>query len=169
MILFLTCERCSPFSLCRLHSWVLILVLFFVFFCFPFCLFLFLVLFFPLLLPPAIFSFHISPGCLAAPPPAAVAAGDDVSHHAPQPPPLPPSFSQALLRSPLPSLPYLFSPSCVSYSLLSATLGSSRGIVMPATSATGFSPIMATPAPVKSDVPLVQDAAGKLFYTLSHG
>ncbi|XP_015283313.1 PREDICTED: zinc finger protein castor homolog 1 [Gekko japonicus] len=98
-----------------------------------------------------------SGGCLAAAPPP---AGDDVSHNAPQPPPLPPSFSQALLRSPLPSLPYLFSPSCVSYSLLSATLGSSRGIVMPATSATGFSPIMATPAPVKSDVPLVQDAAG---------
>ncbi|XP_048374889.1 zinc finger protein castor homolog 1 isoform X2 [Sphaerodactylus townsendi] len=101
-----------------------------------------------------------SAGCLAAPLPAAAAAGDDVSHNAPPPPPLPPSFSQALLRSPLPSLPYLFSPSCVSYSLLSATLGSSRGIVMPATSSTGFSPIMATPAPVKSDVPLVQDAAG---------
>ncbi|XP_077167632.1 zinc finger protein castor homolog 1 isoform X3 [Paroedura picta] len=103
-----------------------------------------------------------SAGCLAAPSAAAAAAaaGDDVSHTAPQPPPLPPSFSQALLRSPLPSLPYLFSPSCVSYSLLSATLGSSRGIVMPATGAAGFSPIMATPAPVKSDVPLVQDAAG---------
>ncbi|XP_066493059.1 zinc finger protein castor homolog 1 isoform X2 [Tiliqua scincoides] len=99
-----------------------------------------------------------SAGCLAALPPAA--AGDDASHNAPQPPPLPPSFSQALLRSPLPSLPYLFSPSCVSYSLLSATLGSSRGIVLPPASSTGFSPIMATPTPVKSDVPLVQDAAG---------
>uniref|UniRef100_A0ABM5EKG7 Zinc finger protein castor homolog 1 isoform X3 n=1 Tax=Pogona vitticeps TaxID=103695 RepID=A0ABM5EKG7_9SAUR len=109
-----------------------------------------------------------SGGCLAAPPPlpAAAAAGDDVSHNAPPPPPppppppLPPSFSQALLRSPLPSLPYLFSPSCVSYSLLSATLGSSRGLVLPTASSTGFSPVLATPAPVKSDVPLVQDAAG---------
>ncbi|XP_042335450.1 zinc finger protein castor homolog 1 isoform X2 [Sceloporus undulatus] len=105
-----------------------------------------------------------SAGCLAAAPPpplpSAAAAGDDVAHSAPQPPPLPPSFSQALLRAPLPSLPYLFSPSCVSYSLLSATLGSSRGIVLPTASSTGFSPIIATPTPVKSDVPLVQDAAG---------
>ncbi|XP_067328788.1 zinc finger protein castor homolog 1 isoform X3 [Anolis sagrei] len=105
-----------------------------------------------------------SAGCLAAPPPlppSAAAAGDDVAHNAPpQPPPLPPSFSQALLRAPLPSLPYLFSPSCVSYSLLSATLGSSRGIVLPTASSTGFSPVIATPTPVKSDVPLVQDAAG---------
>uniref|UniRef100_A0A803SM25 C2H2-type domain-containing protein n=2 Tax=Anolis carolinensis TaxID=28377 RepID=A0A803SM25_ANOCA len=104
-----------------------------------------------------------SAGCLAAPPPlppAPAAAGDDVAHNAPQPPPLPPSFSQALLRAPLPSLPYLFSPSCVSYSLLSATLGSSRGIVLPTASSTGFSPVLATPTPVKSDVPLVQDAAG---------
>ncbi|XP_063173661.1 zinc finger protein castor homolog 1 isoform X2 [Candoia aspera] len=100
-----------------------------------------------------------SAGCLAALPPPP-AAGDDVAHNAPQPPPLPPSFSQALLRSPLPSLPYLFSPSCVSYSLLSATLGSSRGIVLPTASSTGLSPILATPTPVKSDVPLVQDAAG---------
>uniref|UniRef100_A0A452HBA6 C2H2-type domain-containing protein n=1 Tax=Gopherus agassizii TaxID=38772 RepID=A0A452HBA6_9SAUR len=101
-----------------------------------------------------------SAGCLVPPPTAA--AADDATHNAPQPPPppLPPSFSQALLRSPLPSLPYLFSPSCLSYSLLSATLGSSRGIVMPATSTPGFSPIIATPTPVKSDVPLVQDAAG---------
>ncbi|XP_061458108.1 zinc finger protein castor homolog 1 isoform X2 [Rhineura floridana] len=104
-----------------------------------------------------------SAGCLAAaaaPPPPDAAAGDDVTHNAPQPPPLPPSFSQALLRSPLPSLPYLFSPSCVSYSLLSATLGSSRGLVLPTASSTGFSPIIAAPTPVKSDVPLVQDAAG---------
>nr|XP_034976387.1 zinc finger protein castor homolog 1 isoform X3 [Zootoca vivipara] len=102
-----------------------------------------------------------SAGCLAAAavPPAA-AGGDDVTQNAPQPPPLPPSFSQALLRSPLPSLPYLFSPSCVSYSLLSATLGSSRGLVLPTASSTGFSPIIAAPTPVKSDVPLVQDAAG---------
>ncbi|XP_034294723.1 zinc finger protein castor homolog 1 isoform X4 [Pantherophis guttatus] len=103
-----------------------------------------------------------SAGCLAAlpPPPPPAAAGDDVSHNAPPPPPpsLPPSFSQALLRSPLPSLPYLFSPSCVSYSLLSATLGSSRGIALPTASSTGLSPILASP--VKSDVPLVQDAAG---------
>ncbi|XP_044301201.1 zinc finger protein castor homolog 1 isoform X3 [Varanus komodoensis] len=101
-----------------------------------------------------------SAGCLAAPPLPPAAAGDDVTHNAPQAPPLPPSFSPALLRSPLPSLPYLFSPSCVSYSLLSATLGSSKGIVVPTASSTGFSPIIATPAPVKSDVPLVQDAAG---------
>ncbi|XP_075762540.1 zinc finger protein castor homolog 1 isoform X2 [Pelodiscus sinensis] len=103
-----------------------------------------------------------SAGCLVPPPPPPAAAADDATHNAPQPlpPPLPPSFSQALLRSPLPSLPYLFSPSCLSYSLLSATLGSSRGIVMPTTSSPGFSPIIATPPPVKSDVPLVQDAAG---------
>lgn len=31
---------------------------------------------------------------------------------------------------------------------------------MPAASTAGFSPIIATPTPVKSDVPLVQDAAG---------
>ncbi|XP_052547385.1 zinc finger protein castor homolog 1 isoform X3 [Tympanuchus pallidicinctus] len=101
-----------------------------------------------------------SAGCLV--PSTATAAADDATHNAPQPqpPPLPPSFSQALLRSPIPTLPYLFSPSCLSYSLLSATLGSSRGIVMPAASTTGFSPIIATPTPVKSDVPLVQDAAG---------
>jgi len=105
------------------------------------------------------FSLH-SPGCLV--PSTATAAADDATHNAPQPQPpsLPPSFSQALLRSPLPTFPYLFSPSCLSYSLLSATLGSSRGIVMPAASTTGFAPIIATPTPVKSDVPLVQDAAG---------
>nr|XP_033777838.1 zinc finger protein castor homolog 1 isoform X2 [Geotrypetes seraphini] len=97
-----------------------------------------------------------SAGCLVP-----TAATDDVTaHNAPQPPPppllQPPSFSQALLRSPLPSLPYLLSPSCLSYSLLSATLGASRGIVMPANN----TPIIATPAPATSDVPLVQDAAG---------
>ncbi|XP_019397220.1 PREDICTED: zinc finger protein castor homolog 1 isoform X2 [Crocodylus porosus] len=101
-----------------------------------------------------------SAGCLV-PPTTTAAVADDATHNAQQPPPpLPPSFSQALLRSPLPTLPYLFSPSCLSYSLLSATLGSSRGIVMPAASTPGFSPIIATPTPVKSDVPLVQDAAG---------
>ncbi|XP_070615813.1 zinc finger protein castor homolog 1 [Erythrolamprus reginae] len=102
-----------------------------------------------------------SAGCLAAlpPPPPVAAAGDDVSHSVPPPPSLPPSsFSPALLRSPLPSLPYLFSPSCVSYSLLSATLGSSRSLALPTASSTGLSPILASP--VKSDVPLVQDAAG---------
>lgn len=127
--------------------------LFLVFFCFPF----FLLFFF---LSPR------SPGCLV--PSTATAAADDATHNAPQPqpPPLPPSFSQALLRSPIPTLPYLFSPSCLSYSLLSATLGSSRGIVMPAASTTGFSPIIATPTPVKSDVPLVQDAAGNTLLSL---
>ncbi|XP_056651756.1 zinc finger protein castor homolog 1 isoform X2 [Monodelphis domestica] len=94
-----------------------------------------------------------SAGCLAAAAPAATA------DEAPQPP-LPPSFSQALLRSPLPSLPYLLSPSCVSYSLLSATLGTSRALVMPATSTPGFPSVLATPPPVKSDIPIVQDAAG---------
>lgn len=137
---------------------------FFCFFCFILVFFvcfglvlLFCLVFFPFFL--LFFSPH-SPGCLV--PPTATAAADDATHNAPQPQPpsLPPSFSQALLRSPLPTLPYLFSPSCLSYSLLSATLGSSRGIVMPAASTTGFSPIIATPTPVKSDVPLVQDAAG---------
>lgn len=112
----------------------------------------------------AFFFFPHSPGCLVP----STAAADDATHNAPQPQPpsLPPSFSQALLKSPLPTLPYLFSPSCLSYSLLSATLGSSRGIVMPAASTAGFSPIIATPAPVKSDVPLVQDAAGNTLLSL---
>ena len=129
---------------------VFLFVLLFVFWFFFSLFFLFFLLF---------FSPH-SPGCLV--PSTATAAADDATHNAPQPQPpsLPPSFSQALLRSPLPTLPCLFSPSCLSYSLLSATLGSSRGIVMPAASTTGFSPIIATPTPVKSDVPLVQDAAG---------
>lgn len=143
---------------------------FFLFFLIFFCLFCFgfvvLFCFFPFFL--LFFSPH-SPGCLV--PSTATAAADDATHNAPQPQPpsLPPSFSQALLRSPLPTLPYLFSPSCLSYSLLSATLGSSRGIVMPAASTTGFSPIIATPTPVKSDVPLVQDAAGNtsLLFSLS--
>ncbi|XP_026187451.1 zinc finger protein castor homolog 1 isoform X2 [Mastacembelus armatus] len=89
----------------------------------------------------------------------------------PPPPPLPPSAPQpglqcqapslppALLRPPLPSLPYLLSPSCLSYSLLSASLGATRSVVMP-TNTPAFSPIIATPSPVKNDVPIVQDAAG---------
>ncbi|XP_053096558.1 zinc finger protein castor homolog 1 isoform X2 [Pangasianodon hypophthalmus] len=97
------------------------------------------------------------------------------SQSAPPPPPLPPppppslpqaplqsqppSFPPTLLRPPLPSLPYLLSPSCVSYSLLSASLGATRSVVMP-TNTPAFSPIIATPSPVKNDVPIVQDAAG---------
>ncbi|XP_011475253.1 zinc finger protein castor homolog 1 isoform X2 [Oryzias latipes] len=89
----------------------------------------------------------------------------------PPPPPLPcsapqpgfqsqaPSLSPALLRPSLPSLPYLLSPSCLSYSLLSASLGATRSVVMP-TNTPAFSPIIATPSPVKNDVPIVQDAAG---------
>ncbi|XP_041859408.1 zinc finger protein castor homolog 1 isoform X2 [Melanotaenia boesemani] len=91
----------------------------------------------------------------------------------PPPPPLPPppsapqpglqsqatSLSPALLRPALPSLPYLLSPSCLSYSLLSASLGATRSVVMP-TNTPAFSPIIATPSSVKNDVPIVQDAAG---------
>ncbi|GAA6087329.1 zinc finger protein castor homolog 1 isoform X4 [Tachysurus ichikawai] len=92
-------------------------------------------------------------------------------HTLPPPPPPPPSLPQAplqsqppsfppsLLRPPLPSLPYLLSPSCISYSLLSASLGATRSVVMP-TNTPAFSPIIATPSPVKNDVPIVQDAAG---------
>ncbi|XP_061638049.1 zinc finger protein castor homolog 1 isoform X5 [Phyllopteryx taeniolatus] len=89
------------------------------------------------------------------------------------PPPLPPppsvpqaglpaqatSLSPALLRPPLPSLPYLLSPSCLSYSLLSASLGATLSVVMP-TNTPAYSPIIATPSPLKNDVPIVQDAAG---------
>uniref|UniRef100_A0A3P8UYM6 Castor zinc finger 1 n=1 Tax=Cynoglossus semilaevis TaxID=244447 RepID=A0A3P8UYM6_CYNSE len=70
-----------------------------------------------------------------------------------------PSLSPALLRPPLPSLPYLLSPSCLSYSLLSTSLGATRSVVMP-TNTPAFSPIIATPSPVRNDVPIVQDAAG---------
>ncbi|KAK2851265.1 hypothetical protein Q5P01_007541 [Channa striata] len=89
----------------------------------------------------------------------------------PPPPPPPPSSAPqpglqcqapslpALLRPPLPSIPYLLSPSCLSYSLLSASLGATRSVVMP-TNTPAFSPIIATPSPVKNDVPIVQDAAG---------
>uniref|UniRef100_A0A8C1BGP7 Castor zinc finger 1 n=1 Tax=Cyprinus carpio carpio TaxID=630221 RepID=A0A8C1BGP7_CYPCA len=71
----------------------------------------------------------------------------------------PPSLSSALLRPPLPSLPYLLSPSCLSYSLLSASLGATRSVVMP-TNTPAFSPIIPTSSSVKNDVPIVQDAAG---------
>ncbi|XP_039611544.1 zinc finger protein castor homolog 1 isoform X3 [Polypterus senegalus] len=104
-------------------------------------------------------------GCLVATT-AAVAdpspADPTSTHNAPPPPllqPQPPSFPQALLRPPLSSLPYLLSPSCLSYSLLSTTLGAARSVAMP-TATPGFSPILAAPSPVKSDVPIVQDAAG---------
>ncbi|XP_035378305.1 zinc finger protein castor homolog 1 isoform X2 [Electrophorus electricus] len=109
------------------------------------------------------------------PTPAAPTSADTppTSQSAPPPPPpppappapqaplqsQPPSFPPALLRPPLPSLPYLLSPSCVSYSLLSASLGATRSVVMP-TNTPAFGSIIATPSPVKNDVPIVQDAAG---------
>ncbi|XP_056278931.1 zinc finger protein castor homolog 1 isoform X3 [Pseudoliparis swirei] len=102
-------------------------------------------------------------------------ADTSATQHAPPSPPPPPSLplfalqpglqsqasslSPALLRPPLSSLPYLLSPSCLSYSLLSASLGATRSVVMP-TNTPAFSPIIATPPPVKNDVPIVQDAAG---------
>ncbi|XP_068094876.1 zinc finger protein castor homolog 1 isoform X3 [Hyperolius riggenbachi] len=98
-------------------------------------------------------------GCL-------IPSDDAVTHNAPPPPapaalpPAPPTFPPALVRPPLSSLPYLLSPSCISYSLITASLGVSRGIVVPTSSSPAFTPVIATPAPVKSDVPLVQDAAG---------
>ncbi|KAG5838765.1 hypothetical protein ANANG_G00227050 [Anguilla anguilla] len=101
-------------------------------------------------------------GCQVTVPASAAPADTAATHNAPPPPPpqpQPPSFSPALLRPPLPSLPYLLSPSCLSYSLLSASLGATRGVVMP-TSTQAFSPIVAAPSPVKNDVPIVQDAAG---------
>ncbi|XP_017563699.1 zinc finger protein castor homolog 1 isoform X2 [Pygocentrus nattereri] len=110
------------------------------------------------------------PGC-QLPPPASTSSAETppTSQSAPPPPPppqpqaplqsQPPSFPPTLLRPPLPSLPYLLSPSCVSYSLLSASLGATRSVVMP-TNTPAFSPIIATPSPVKNDVPIVQDAAG---------
>ncbi|XP_062397687.1 zinc finger protein castor homolog 1 isoform X2 [Sardina pilchardus] len=126
------------------------------------------------------------PGCQGGAPPASAGPADTPAPpHAPQPPPPPPlplppppppppsqasaqaplqspalsSYPPALLRPPLPSLPYLLSPSCLSYSLLSASLGATRSVVMP-TNTPAFSPIIATPSPVKNDVPIVQDAAG---------
>lgn len=113
--------------------------------------------------------FPPSPGCQAPPPPLPpppAAAGDEAACVAPQPP-LTPSFSPAVLRAPLPSLPCLFSPPCLSYSLLSATLGATRGLAHPISSPPSFPPVTATPTPVKSDVPLVQDAAGN-SHTPSH-
>ncbi|KAL1021153.1 hypothetical protein UPYG_G00009490 [Umbra pygmaea] len=92
-------------------------------------------------------------------------ADTSASQNAPPPPPLPglqsqaSSFPPALLRPPVPSLPYLLSPSCLSYSLLSTSLGATRSVVM-TTNTPAFSPIIATPSPVKNDVPVVQDAAG---------
>ncbi|KAM8787912.1 zinc finger protein castor homolog 1 isoform 2-T2 [Rhynchonycteris naso] len=100
-------------------------------------------------------------GCPAPPPPPPpppAAAGDQAARVAP-PPPLTPSFAPAVLRAPLPALPALpclFSPPCLSYSLLSATLGATRGLAHPISSPS----VTATPTPIKSDVPLVQDAAG---------
>ncbi|XP_029801775.1 zinc finger protein castor homolog 1-like [Suricata suricatta] len=101
-------------------------------------------------------------GCPAPPPPPLpppAAAGDEAAPVTPQPP-LTPSFSAALLRAPLPSLPCLFSPPCLSYSLLSATLGATGGLGHPVSSPPRLPPATATASPVKSDVPLVQDAAG---------
>ncbi|XP_031701427.1 zinc finger protein castor homolog 1 isoform X3 [Anarrhichthys ocellatus] len=106
--------------------------------------------------------------------PADTSATQNASPSSPPPPPPPPlphfapqpglqsqvpSLSPALLRPPLSSLPYLLSPSCLSYSLLSASLGATRSVVMP-TNTPAFSPIIATPSPVRNDVPIVQDAAG---------
>ncbi|XP_018081138.1 zinc finger protein castor homolog 1 isoform X2 [Xenopus laevis] len=95
------------------------------------------------------------------------ASEDALTHNVPPPPPTAatavphaPSFTPSLVRSPLTSLPYLLSPSCVSYSLITASLGVGRGIVVPTNSAPAFTPVIATSAPVKNDVPLVQDAAG---------
>ncbi|XP_069774592.1 zinc finger protein castor homolog 1 isoform X2 [Narcine bancroftii] len=70
---------------------------------------------------------------------------------------LPSSLPPALFRTTHSSLPFLLSPSCLSHSLLSATLGSARNIVMPTSTP---SPTSAAPTPIKSDVPIVQDAAG---------
>ncbi|KAG7472766.1 hypothetical protein MATL_G00112430 [Megalops atlanticus] len=103
-------------------------------------------------------------GCQVTAPAATAPADTTTTHNAPplpqlQPQAPPPSFPPALLRPPLPSLPYLLSPSCLSYSLLSASLGATRSVVMP-TNTPAFSPIIATPSPVKNDVPVVQDAAG---------
>ncbi|KAJ8371085.1 hypothetical protein SKAU_G00111130 [Synaphobranchus kaupii] len=101
-------------------------------------------------------------GCQVTVPATTAPADTTATHNAPPPPPpqpQPPSFSPALLRPPLPTLPYLLSPSCLSYSLLSASLGATRGVVMP-TNTQAFSPIVATPSPVRNDVPIVQDAAG---------
>ncbi|XP_065141657.1 zinc finger protein castor homolog 1 isoform X2 [Paramisgurnus dabryanus] len=110
------------------------------------------------------------PGCQVPAPATTTSADSPPSQSAPLPPPpppshqpafqgQPPSLSSALLRPPLPSLPYLISPSCLSYSLLSASLGASRSVVMP-TNTPAFSPVIPTSSSVKNDVPIVQDAAG---------
>ncbi|XP_056304818.1 zinc finger protein castor homolog 1 isoform X2 [Danio aesculapii] len=112
------------------------------------------------------------PGCQVPAPATTTSADSPPSQSAPPPPPpslppphqpalqsQPPSLSSALLRPPLPSLPYLLSPSCLSYSLLSASLGATRSVVMP-TNTPAFSPIIPTSSSVKNDVPIVQDAAG---------
>ncbi|XP_040286554.1 zinc finger protein castor homolog 1 isoform X3 [Bufo bufo] len=90
------------------------------------------------------------------------ASDDALTHNAPPAAAMPhaPPFPPALVRPPLSSLPFLLSPSCVSYSLITASLGVSRGIVVPTSSAPTFTPVIAMPAPAKSDVPLVHDAAG---------
>lgn len=113
----------------------------------------------------------VGPGCQV---PATTTSADSPpsSQSAPPPPPpplpplhqpalqsQPPSLSSALLRPPLSSLPYLLSSSCLSYSLLSASLGATRSVVMP-TNTPAFSPIIPTSSSVKNDVPIVQDAAG---------
>lgn len=108
------------------------------------------------------------PGCLVP-----SASDDALTHNAPPPPPataMPhiPTFPPALIRPPLSSLPYLLSPSCISYSLITASLGVSRGIVVPTSSTPTFTPVIATQAPVKSDVPLVQDAAGTFQLFICH-
>ncbi|XP_078281151.1 zinc finger protein castor homolog 1 [Rhinoraja longicauda] len=86
-------------------------------------------------------------GCLVTP-------AVDATRNAPSP-----SLPQALFRTSHSSLPFLLSPSCLSHSLLSATLGSTRNVVIP-TCTPGFNPTIAAPTPIKSDVPIVQDAAG---------
>ncbi|XP_072888279.1 zinc finger protein castor homolog 1 isoform X1 [Hemitrygon akajei] len=78
----------------------------------------------------------------------------DATRNAPSP-----SLPQALFRTTHSSLPFLLSPSCLSHSLLSVTLGSARNVVIP-TSTPGLNPTIAAPTPIKSDVPIVQDAAG---------
>lgn len=129
-------------------------------FCFCFCLFvrLFVLCFVFLCFSPS------SPGCPVPPPPPlpppAVVAGDEAAARGAAPPPLTPPFPPAVLRPPLPPLPCLFSPSCLSYSLLGATLGVSRGLAHPVGSPPSFPPTTASPTPVKRDAPLVQDAAG---------
>ncbi|KAK6303070.1 hypothetical protein J4Q44_G00255240 [Coregonus suidteri] len=111
-------------------------------------------------------SSSLGPGCPVTTAPSTPTDTSAPQNALPLPPPpqlglqsQAPSFPPALLRPPIPSLPYLLSPSCLSYSLFSASLGATRSVVMP-TNTPVFSPIIATPSPVKNDVPIVQDAAG---------